>query len=347
MGYRANVLVVDDEEIVCKSCRRILASEGHNVQTALNGREALRKVEEDKYDVLIADWKMPEIDGMEVLRIVKKNHPEIIAIMMTGYPSVESAVKAMRLGVANYVAKPIDPDGLSQTLQKALQERKSTRDDLFYYQKYIWARLLQDGTVEVGVNEKLRQDVGDVIYVDLPCHRTRSEHGRLFIRALAADKQMHKLCVPIRGKVVAINHEINFNTDLINKDPLGRGWILRIEPTDLQEDLKEWSGNVSVSSDPHETQTGSLNRVATPDTKTVELTRTEIKTKPEAEPAAVAEIEEPASGMDRTVHASGATAGKFFLSALASRLFFVSLLPICVGAILKALYLKVSPEGAN
>ena len=347
MGYRANVLVVDDEEIVCKSCRRILASEGHNVQTALNGREALRKVEEDKYDVLIADWKMPEIDGMEVLRIVKKNHPEIIAIMMTGYPSVESAVKAMRLGVANYVPKPIDPDGLSQTLQKALQERKSTRDDLFYYQKYVWARLLQDGAVEVGVNEKLRQDVGDVIYVDLPCHRTRSEHGRLFIRALAADKQMHKLCVPIRGKVVAINHEINFNTDLINKDPMGRGWILRIEPTDLQEDLKEWSGNVSVNSDPHETQTGSLNRVATPDAKTVELTRTEIQAKPEAEPAAVAEIEEPASGMDRTVHASGATAGKFFLSALASRLFFVSLLPICVGAILKALYLKVSPEGAN
>ncbi len=347
MGYRANVLVVDDEEIVCKSCRRILAQEGHNVQTALNGREALRKVEEDKYDVLIADWKMPEIDGMEVLRIVKKNHPEIIAIMMTGYPSVESAVKAMRLGVANYVAKPIDPDGLSQTLQKALQERKSTRDDLFYYQKYIWARLLQDGTVEVGVNEKLRQDVGDVIYVDLPCHRTRSEHGRLFIRALAADKQMHKLCVPIRGKVVAINHEINFNTDLINKDPLGKGWILRIQPTDLQEDLKEWSGNVSVNSDPHETQTGSLNRVATPDAEAVELTRTEIQVKPEAEPAAVAEIEEPASGMDRTVHASGATAGKFFLSALASRLFFVSLLPICVGAILKALYLKVSPEGAN
>jgi CheY-like chemotaxis protein/glycine cleavage system H lipoate-binding protein len=336
MGYRANVLVVDDEEIVCKSCRRILAQEGHNVQTALNGREALRKVEEDKYDVLIADWKMPEIDGMEILRIVKKNHPEIIAILMTGYPSVESAVKAMRLGVANYVAKPIDPDGLSQTLQKALQERKSTRDDLFYYQKYIWARLLQDGTVEVGVNEKLRQDVGDVIYVDLPCHRTRSEHGRLFIRALAADKQMHKLCVPIRGKVVAINHEINFNTDLINKDPLGKGWVVRIEPTDLQEDLKEWSGNVSVSPGTHETQMGSLNRLATPDREVVEQTRTEIQTKPEA--ATAADSERPASG---------ATAGKFFLSALASRLFFVSLLPICVGAIMKALYLKVSPEGAN
>lgn len=347
MGYRANVLVVDDEEIVCKSCSRILSQEGHNVQTALNGREALRKVEEDKYDVLIADWKMPEIDGMEVMRIVKKNHPDIIVIMITGYPSVESAVKAMRLGVSNYVAKPIDPDGLAQTLQKALEERKTGRNDLFYYQKYIWARMLEDGTVEVGVNEKLREDVGDIIYVDLPCHRTRSEHGRLFVRALAVDKKMHKLCVPIRGRVAAINHEINFNTELINKDPFGKGWIVRIEPTNLEEDLKEWSGNISIFSDGPAGGVNSLNRIATSDTGTVERTKTEIEAKTELKLSEAAETEKPASGMNRTVHTYTATAGKFFLSALTSRLFFVSLLPICVGAILKALYLKVSPQGAN
>ena len=127
MPYRANVLVVDDEEIVCKSCRKILNQAGHNVQTASNGREALKRVEEDKYDVLIADWKMPEIDGMEVLRIVKKNHPDIVVIMITGYPTVESAVQAMRLGVSNYVPKPIHPDQLTQALRKALQERKSGR----------------------------------------------------------------------------------------------------------------------------------------------------------------------------------------------------------------------------
>jgi CheY-like chemotaxis protein/glycine cleavage system H lipoate-binding protein len=338
MGYRANVLVVDDEEIVCNSCRKILSQEGHNVQTALNGREALRKVEEDNYDVLIADWKMPEIDGMEVMRIVKKNHPDIIVIMITGYPSVESAVKAMRLGVSNYVPKPIDPDGLTQTLQKALEERKTGKEDLFHYQKYIWARMLEDGMVEVGVNQKLREDVGDIIYVDLPCHRTRSEHGRLFIRALAVDKQMHKLCVPIRGRVAAINHEINFNTELINKDPFGKGWIVRIEPTNLEEDMKEWSGNVSLSSDDSTPRMSSLNLTATPDAEEIEQTKTQIEAKPEGELVEAAQAEKPASG---------ATAGRFFLSTLASRLFFVSLLPICVGAILKALYLKVSPEGAN
>lgn len=246
MAYRANVLVVDDEEIVCSSCRKILDSEGHNVQTALNGREALKKVEENKYDVLIADWKMPEIDGMEVLRIVKKNHPEIIVIMMTGYPSVESAVRAMRLGVSNYVPKPLDPGELSMTLQKALEERETGKNDLFYYQKYIWARMLDNGTVEVGVNDKLREHVGDILYVELPCHETRAETGRLQIRVLAANKQMHTLRVPIRSRVVGVNHQVNFNTDLINKDPFGKGWIVRLEPYDLEEDMKNWSGNISI-----------------------------------------------------------------------------------------------------
>ncbi len=285
MGYRANVLVVDDEEIVCKSCSRILAQRGHNVRTVLSGREALRKVEEDKFDVLIADWKMPEIDGMEVLRIVKKNHPEIVVIMITGYPTVESAVNAMRLGVSNYVPKPIDPNELTEVLQRqrALEERQTGRDDLFYYQKYIWARMLENGIVEVGVNEKLREDVGDIIYVDLPCHRTNSEHGRMFIRALAADKKMHKLSVPIRGRVVAINYEVNFNTDFINKDPFGKGWVVRLEPFNLAEDLTSWSGNISSFSDPGKAGRGSPNKGDVSDSEPNVKNETEMKEKPEAE----------------------------------------------------------------
>ncbi len=338
MSYRANVLVVDDEQVVCNSCRKILGRQGHRVQTALNGREALKKVEEDKYDVVIADWKMPEIDGMEVLRIVKKNHPDIIAIMITGYPSVESAVKAMRLGVSNYVPKPFDPDELTQTLEKALEERKIEGKELLYYQKYVWARMLEDGTVEVGVNDKLREDVGDILYVDLPCHETKAENGRLLIRVLAADKQMHKLCVPIRGRVVEINYQINFNTDLINHDPFGKGWIVRLEPFNLEEDLKNWSGNISIFSDQGKAGTNSPNAANTADSKPTTKNETKITEKPDAESSAE---------LGREPHDSKPSVARFLLSALASRLFFISLLPVCLGAITKALFSQVSPQRAN
>ncbi|UCB52009.1 MAG: response regulator [Candidatus Zixiibacteriota bacterium] len=252
MAYRANVLVVDDEQIVCNSCKKILNQEGHNVQIALNGREALKKVEEDKYDVVIADWKMPQIDGMEVLRIVKKNHPDIVPIMITGYPSVEVAVKAIRLGVSNYLPKPLSPGTLTGALKKALDERESGRRDLLFYQRYIWARMLEDGTVRIGVNNLFRKWVGDILYVVLHLDEGEVEQGRLCVRILASDRgPVHKLYAPIRGRVIRINYEINFNTDLINKDPFGRGWIIQLEPSNLEEDLKKWSGNISIMSKNH------------------------------------------------------------------------------------------------
>jgi len=329
MSYRANVLVVDDEQIVCKSCMKILGRDGHNVQTTLSGRDALRKVEEDKYDVLIADWKMPEVDGMEVLRIVKKNHPDIILIMITGYPSVESAVQAMRLGVSNYVPKPINPAVLSQTLRKALDERKSAKMDLLYYQKYIWAKVLEDGTVKIGVNNLFRESVGDILYVDLPCHRSRVEQGRMFIRILASDKQMHKLLVPIRGKVVQINHEINFNTDLINKDPFGKGWIAQVEPSNLEEDLRGWSGNVSIPPDRAQHGLDSQNRG---------MDGLELDPKTESRRT-------PSLAEER--RSTKAPLGKLLLSALTHRLFLLALAPITIGAIIKGWFFRVSPSGAN
>ncbi|MDP3025634.1 MAG: response regulator [candidate division Zixibacteria bacterium] len=120
MKDRKNVLVIDDEPIVLDSCRRILHDEGFEVNGVMDGREGLKKIEEDKYDAVLVDWKLPEIDGMEVLRIIKKNHPDIIVVMITGYPSVESAVKAMKLGVSDYVSKPFTPEELKEALVNAL-----------------------------------------------------------------------------------------------------------------------------------------------------------------------------------------------------------------------------------
>lgn len=124
-----NILVIDDEPIVLDSCRKILRQEGFEVMGAMNGREGLKKIEEDKYDAVLVDWKLPEIDGMEVLRIIKKNHPDVIVVMITGYPSVESAVKAMKLGVSDYVSKPFTPDELKEVLVKAIEHSRTVKKE--------------------------------------------------------------------------------------------------------------------------------------------------------------------------------------------------------------------------
>src|ERR1035441_7730342 len=94
----ARILIVDDEEIVIKSCLRILGGGDYYVEVAHDGREALRKIEENPYDVMILDVVMPNIDGLEVLRRVKETHPNVDVIMITGLSQIDTAVQAMKLG---------------------------------------------------------------------------------------------------------------------------------------------------------------------------------------------------------------------------------------------------------
>lgn len=125
-----NVLVVDDEQTVCNSCKKILTREGYNVEVALSGDEALNKIKGKGYDVLITDWKMPEVDGIEVAKRIKKENPDIEVVMITGYPSVESSVKAMRSGISDYVSKPFTPEELSEAVLRALAKGHAVPTDL-------------------------------------------------------------------------------------------------------------------------------------------------------------------------------------------------------------------------
>jgi len=118
------ILVVDDEEIVILSCTRILANRGYEVDSAADGREALRKVEESGYDLIILDIMMPKMDGLEVLQRVKESHPDIDVIMVTGLSQIETAVRAMKLGAFDYLSKPFDPDELQLVVARALEHRQ-------------------------------------------------------------------------------------------------------------------------------------------------------------------------------------------------------------------------------
>lgn len=126
----ARILVVDDEEIVLRSCARILGGGAYEVETAQDGLEALKKIEGGRFDILVLDIMMPKIGGLEVLQRVKESHPDIDVIMITGLSQIETAVKAMKLGAFDYLPKPFDPDELKLVVQRALERRQLLRENL-------------------------------------------------------------------------------------------------------------------------------------------------------------------------------------------------------------------------
>lgn len=118
----ARILIVDDEEIVITSCRRILAGEGYQVDAATSGAAALELIAAAPFDLVILDLMMPKMDGMEVLRRVKQSHPAMRVVMVTGLAQNESARRAMELGAFAYLPKPFDPDELGGLVRRALAE---------------------------------------------------------------------------------------------------------------------------------------------------------------------------------------------------------------------------------
>jgi DNA-binding NtrC family response regulator len=126
----ARILVVDDEDIVIRSCLRILDGDDYRVEAVQDGREALRKIEEDPYDVVILDIMMPNIGGLEVLRLIKEGHPDVDVIMITGLSQIDTAVEAMKLGAFDYISKPFEPDEIKLVVQRALERRHLLHENM-------------------------------------------------------------------------------------------------------------------------------------------------------------------------------------------------------------------------
>jgi len=136
MDEKMSIMVVDDEEIVRESLFHWFKKYGHAVETASSGVEALDKLEKYPFQLLFVDIKMPGMDGIELLEKVKIEYPDTIVIIITAYGSIESAVKAMRIGASDYLLKPFKPDQLALVMERASHQKR-----LLFEHDYLKGRL--------------------------------------------------------------------------------------------------------------------------------------------------------------------------------------------------------------
>jgi DNA-binding NtrC family response regulator len=117
-----NILVVDDEIVICNSVRKILAGAGFNVEYANTTEEAVKKLENKKYALVLVDLRLPTVGGVELLRQIKESWPGLKTVVITGYASIDTAVETTRLGALSYLSKPFTPDELNSTVKEAIQK---------------------------------------------------------------------------------------------------------------------------------------------------------------------------------------------------------------------------------
>jgi len=121
---KLKVLVVDDEPDICKALAFLLNREGYSVTTSNSGEQALAKIKEEHFDVVLTDLKMGQIDGMGVLEKVRETAPDTAVVMMTAFASVESAIEAIKKGAADYIVKPFHNEEIKLTIKRILEQKR-------------------------------------------------------------------------------------------------------------------------------------------------------------------------------------------------------------------------------
>ncbi|MDP2887247.1 MAG: sigma-54 dependent transcriptional regulator [Ignavibacteria bacterium] len=119
----AHILIVDDEPVICKSCEKVFRRAGHSTASATSGREALKMLGSETYDVVFTDLKMMDMGGLEVLHTIKEKYPTTVVVIITGYATIASAVETMRSGAFDYLPKPFTAGELLAVFNRAFERR--------------------------------------------------------------------------------------------------------------------------------------------------------------------------------------------------------------------------------
>ena len=256
MDETHRILVVDDEEIVHSSVRRILSRMGYVVDGAFTAHEALKKMEADSYDAVITDLMMPEMNGIDMLYAMKERKINVPTIMITGYPTIKTAIQSLRLGAVDYIPKPFTRQELLSPLSRALRKGAASAEntqkagaaemegrsspaspmpeDCYYLPEHSWGLYNQDGTVDIGVEASFLAAVSEITGIDTPGENDLIEQGYTGFKLKTSD-EVHGVFMPFSGRVVQVNEEVLENPGSID----AKKWVLKIVPSQVKEETTQ------------------------------------------------------------------------------------------------------------
>jgi len=260
---KARILAVDDEGVVLDSFRRILVLEGFSVDTVEHGPEALGLVQRHDYDFLFTDLKMPDMDGVDVVKAVKHLRPDVDVVVITGYGSIETAVQALQFGACEYVQKPFTADELGEFAKKLLIKRQARIEaakrpsvrvvapemadvipsgefcvpgGAFISPGHAWVRIEPEGQVRIGIDDFIRKALGTITSVTLPQRGTVIKRGDTLFTLKGATGTV-QVASPMSGKVDHDNGSLVSNPGELTHSPYDRGWVCLLTPSDLAGEL--------------------------------------------------------------------------------------------------------------
>lgn len=249
---KMEIMVVDDEQIILDSVTKHFRNEDqYNVRTSLTVEEALEMIKEKPVDIILTDLMMPEIDGLEFIKMFKQDNPNTIMIMITGYATINSALQAMQVGAFDYIAKPFTREELKKVIARAAEIVKAASENendnnpsrmengkIKGIGRNSWLMQLEDGHVLIGVERSFLLKYGKIQTIYLPDQGDEIRQGSSYFQLFSSDLRSENLLCPISGIVAQTNKKVINNPNILLEDPYEEGWLIKLKPTDFEKEIK-------------------------------------------------------------------------------------------------------------
>jgi CheY-like chemotaxis protein len=251
---KGRIIVLDDDPAVTLSCKRILGAEGYTITTAGSAEEALKKIDNEEFDLLITDIRLPDRSGIEVLRESRIIQPELDVVVITGYPTLEDAKESIRLGAFEYIEKPFTPEFMRNVAKKVFDRRgwilrqayinefrdyivplRDRENPVIFYKEGVWARPTPSGLWEIGYDLRYEMTSGEMVYVDYMSVQT-IKAGEPFARLLTSSGKVIEIPSPMTCEVKELNLKANDVIAAVFRENLSEGWLVwlaRVVPLEL------------------------------------------------------------------------------------------------------------------
>lgn len=266
MENKADILIIDDEQLIIDAIKKIAEFENLTTDSCLDVMEAIKKLEENTYKLIISDIMMPGKTGFELLEILNQKRITTPVIITTGFSTLENAVKALKDGAIGFIPKPFSVDELTSILQRGIKYQKLlknkylpssfTDDDLLSVipcpPKYSrlgfdsWVSEDNEGMVKIGLTDLFLKSIEMITDFESMAIDEILYQGGACLKIIDSNDQTHQLLSPISGTIIDVNSKIIDDATFLEKDPYFNGWIYRVIPNGLEHDLKNLT---SCSSD--------------------------------------------------------------------------------------------------
>jgi len=255
-----DLLVVEDEPVVLSAIRKIVELERLRMDEALNGAIALSKLKRQTYKLIVTDLMLPRMSGLDLIQAIKKIHPCIPLIVITGYATLEKALQSFKMGSFDFVPKPFDTETFLAVIHRGLNYSRvmktrgpeehaylpvegpisidASADIVYCLGCHSHVKLQEDGTALVRAGETFSNMMDHLSRLEIVVPDEEIVQGKCCAKFITEEGLVNIFWAPLSGKIEAYNGELEKNFQLINTDPYDRGWIFRITPSNLQEELK-------------------------------------------------------------------------------------------------------------